>query len=534
MAMKSSSKKNSDVKKKLSGIDQDKPEEFSSQKEGWNISKVDALKNYLAEFVHGINDSFLWSLKKVDGKESVYYTDNILKVTGYSGEEIKYFPGRGNAIVFEEDQQKVKKIFTEFIDDPSKNFIKLIYRIIKKDKKAIWIVESVSVKRDKEGNAAEFNGIVTDITELKEKEISVEKSLDNFKQLNSSKDKFISMLSHDLRAPFTSILGFSEILINEPNLTNDERLEYLNYINDSSQNQLQLVNYLLDWSRLQTGRIKIEPQRLHAPSIVFNCISSLTGNAIRKNLEIKVQVKDSLYLQADERLLSQVITNLLSNAIKFSPEGKTVEIFADYFNEKFVEFIVKDEGIGISDTNKSKLFRIEKMFSTEGTKGEKGTGLGLSLVKEVIEKHEGEIWFYSEIGKGSEFHFTIPSSPNTILLVENDCQERKRYEDILKENFSSHQVIGVKNGYEALSHFLTQIPSLIITDYELPLMNGIQFIESIRREDKGNRIPIIALVSEVTEEIRREYQLFGVDTVLQKPVDENLFNEKIQVVLEYQ
>ncbi len=488
----------------------------------------------VSDFISGIDDSFLWHLKKVGETENVFYSENILKVTGYSGDELKHFPGRGNAIVFEEDQHKVKKIFNEFVEDSSKNFIKLIYRIIKKDKKVVWVVESVSVKRNFDGAAIEFNGIVTDITDLKESEISLERSLDNFRQLNSSKDKFISMLSHDLRAPFTSILGFSEILINEPNLTNEERLEYLNYINDSSQNQLQLVNYLLDWSRLQTGRIKIEPQRLNAQSIVFNCISSLTGNAIRKNLEIKVQIKDSLFVQADERLLTQVITNLLSNAIKYSPEGKTIEISADYFNEKFVEFIVKDEGLGISESNKAKLFRIEKMFSTEGTKGEKGTGLGLSLVKEIIEKHEGEIWFYSEIGKGSEFHFTIPSSPNTILLVINGYDERNRYESILKENFPGHHVICVKNGYEALSHFLTQLPSLIITEHELSLMNGIQFIESIRREDKGGRIPIIALVSDVSEDISREYKLFGVETVLQKPVDEELFSEKIQIVLEYQ
>lgn len=102
------------------------------------------------------------------------------------------------------------------------------------------------------------------------------------------------------------------------------------------------------------------------------------------------------------------------------------------------------------------------------------------------------------------------------------------------ENFPGYQVISVKNGYEALSHYLTQLPSLIITDYDLPLMNGIQFIESIRREDKGGRIAIIALVSDVSEDIRREYKLFGVETILQKPVDEDLFSEKIQVVLEYQ
>ena len=474
------------------------------------------------------------TLKKVDDKEIISYSENIGKITGYTSEEILNFPGKGLAIVCEEDFQKVKKAYADFANDSQKNFIKLSYKIVRKNKKIIWIKESIAVERDKEGKAENYFGLVTDITDLKEEENTVNRLLENYKQLNSSKDRFISMLSHDLRAPFTSILGFSEILINEPNLSYDERLEYLNYINDSSQNQLQLVNYLLDWSRLQTGRIRIEPQRLHAQTIVFNCISSLTGNAIRKNLEIKVYIKDSLYVQADERLLTQVITNIISNAIKFSTDGKTVEVSAVTFNEKLVEFTIKDEGIGISDSNKNKLFKIEKMFSTEGTKGEKGTGLGLSLVKEIIEKHNGNIWFYSELGKGSEFHFTIPSSPNTILLVENDITEREFYETVLKENFPTFQVISVKNGYEALSHFLSQLPSLIITDYELPLMNGTQFIQSIRREDKGGRIPIIALVPELSEDVRRQYQILGIDTVLQKPIDSEIFSEKIQLLLEYQ
>jgi signal transduction histidine kinase len=488
----------------------------------------------LFENFKGIEDAFIWSLNKVDGREKICYSENIYKITGYKGDEIKKFPGRGLALISEEDFQKIKKAFVDFAGDPSSNFLKLVYKIIRKDKKTVWLHESIVVERNKEGKAEEYFGLVTDITGFKEETLLTSNLLENYKELNSSKDRFISMLSHDLRAPFTSILGFSEILINEPNLSYDERLEYLNYINDSSQNQLQLVNYLLDWSRLQTGRIRIEPQRLHAQVIVFNCISSLTGNAIRKNLEIKVFIKDSLYIQADERLLTQVITNIISNAIKFSTEGKTIEVSAVTFNDKFVEFIVRDEGIGISEINKNKLFKIEKMFSTEGTKGEKGTGLGLSLVKEIIEKHNGNIWFYSEVSKGSEFHFTIPSSPNTILLVDNNNDERELYESLLMENFPSFQVISVKNGFEALSHFLSQLPSLIITDYDLPLMNGTQFIQSIRREDKGSRIPIIALVPELSEEVRREYQILGINTVLQKPIDIELFSEKIQLILEYQ
>ncbi len=535
-------KKQSEVNKKKSLINPKKEVKRTSKKiKGFKSTKTKTGKplkkdgNFEAvkDFVSKIGDSFLWSLKKKGKREEVFYSENILSVTGYTGEEVKHFPGRGTAIVIEEDLQKVKKLFSEFVADPLREQIILVYRIIKKEKKIVWIKESVSVERDKKGKAFEFFGIVTDVSQLKEEETSITMALEKYRELNSTKDKFISMLSHDLRAPFTSILGFSEILLNEKNLSEKDKTEYLNFINGSSQNQLQLINYLLDWSRLQTGRIKLEPERLHSQTLVFNCISSLTGNAVRKNIDIKISVKDSLYIRADERLLTLVITNLLSNAIKFSNEGQTVEIFADIFNDKFIEFVVKDEGIGISEKNKMKLFKIEKMYTTEGTKGERGTGLGLSLVKEVIEKHGGEIWFYSEQGKGSEFHFTIPSFPNTILLIEHNQEDRKKIEKIIKEKFPNYDILGVPNGYEALGLVYKYFPSLIITENDMPLMNGIQFVESIRREDRGHKIPIIAIAPEITNDLKLTYQNFGINIILQKPFAEDVFSEKIQTVLDY-
>ncbi len=350
------------------------------------------------DLIEGADDIFFWSIiKNGDDEEDVFYSENILAITGYTEKEIKQMPERRMSIIFEEDLSEVKKKLGEFSADPAQKYFKLIYRIVTKEKHFKWIKDKITVKRDNEGRVIRMSGLVVEINNFILLQEELREDLNLLRQLNISKDKFISMLSHDLRAPFTSILGFAEILMNEPNLSNQERMEYLNYIHESSQNQLQLISYLLDWSRLQTGRIKIEPQRLNAQDVVFNCVSSLTGNAIRKNIEIKVEIKDTINVEADEKLLTQVVTNLLSNAIKFSPENKSIIISAAYFNNDMIEFIVKDEGTGISDANKTKLFRIEKMFSTEGTKGEKGTGLGLSLVKEIIEKHRGNIWFYSEI-----------------------------------------------------------------------------------------------------------------------------------------
>ena len=483
-------------------------------------------------FASGLRDCFFWKAFVLGDKETVYYSENIKEVTGYSGDEISRFPGRGTAILFEDDIHMVKRLMSEFAEDKSSDFISLMYRIVKKNKSIAWIKESISVERDENGSVTVFNGFVNDISDIKSEELRQSRVLEGLQSLNASKDKFISVLSHDLRAPFTSILGFSEILMNEPNLSHNERLEYLSYINDSSQNQLQLINYLLDWSRLQTGRIKIEPQRIHAKSIVFNCVSSLTGNAIRKNIDIKVTVDDNIYVQADERLLSQVITNLLSNAIKFSEEGKSIEIFADVFNMDLVEFVVKDEGKGISEDNKAKLFKFEKMFSTEGTKGEKGTGLGLSLVKEIIEKHNGEIWFYSEKEKGSEFHFTVPRSKDSILLVDSNANETAKFEEVINRRFSRFEIICAQNGYEAVEKFFDKLPSLVVTVYDMPLMNGVQLINFIRLEDKNHKIPVVAIIPEGEKNIKKEFQNIGVNIIIKKPVDMDLLADKLGGLLE--
>jgi len=479
----------------------------------------------------GIEDSFFWCLK-TEGQQNAFYSDGILKITGYSPEEINQFPEHINKIIFEEDLLNVKKLFAGFNKDASRNVLRLVYRIVRKDNKVSWVKENVFAERDADGNIILLKGFVAGISELKDENIKLNGELEHYKQLNASKDKFIAMLSHDLRAPFTSILGFAEILINEPNLSQHERLEFLNYINDSSQNQLQLINYLLDWSRLQTGRLKIEPVRLHAQTIIYNCISSLTGNAIRKNIDIKVNAKDTLYVQADERLLMQVINNLLSNAIKFSNEHETIEISADVFNNGLAEFVVRDYGLGISDENKNKIFKIEKIFSTEGTKGEKGTGLGLSLVKEIIEKHGGSIWFYSDPGEGSEFHFTIPCSQKVVLIVNDNALERRKIEKIIQESVVSYKIKSIENSYEALEIILDSFPSIVIISHNLPLMNGLKLVESIRKEDNNFRIPIFSIVPKISEEIIRSYENFGVDKIFQMPIEEQVFSDELQKILD--
>lgn len=500
----------------------------------FNLSHLSIYSNQIKEVLPTIpdefDDVFWWSGAKYGKDMFCIFSNNIKKVIGYNSEQIQSEKEGLKSLVIKEDIASYNKAYDCLSPLRKTNFFEHIFRIKSKDNKILWLKEKVIQYKNLNG-VLFLKASVINITEFKEREEQLVKSIEEKQNKIFTRDNFLSVLSHDLRAPFSSILGFTEVLMSDPNLSENDKNEYLNFIHDSASNQLQLINYLLDWSNMQIGRLNPSPQRVQAQSVVFNCISNLTGNAIRKNIEIKSIVPESIYIEADERLILQALTNLLSNAIKFSPEGKTVTITVDRFNQEMVEFVVIDEGIGIPESNQSKIFKFEKLFSTRGTKGEKGTGLGLSLVREIIERHGGQVWFYSKEGKGSEFHFTVPSAENSILLVENNKEDYFRFERMIKEQFPQFKVLGADNGFEAINYVLRQHPSVIISSHDLPLMNGVQFIKSIIRGDKRFNTPVIALVNNYDEDVIKSYQEVGVKIILTKPVDPDKLTENISLCI---
>ncbi len=406
-------------------------------------SKADAIKRvnggisetFPLNILKEIGDCFAWQAESYPLK-NVVYSENIINVSGYNNTDAAGLPNGHFHLIVEEDKESINSKLLNFINIIDKKSISISYHILTNNKEVKWVKEKIVIERNaKDGSLKKIKGIVSDITDVKHSEEYFNNKIIELELLNASKDKFISKLSHDLRSPYTSILGFVEILMSEPGLSSTDRLEYLNYIHTSAERQLRFINCLLDWSRIKTGRINYQPIRLRAVNAVYNCVASLTHEAVRKNIEVKVNIDESLFILADEKLFNQVIINLISNAIKYSNEYKSIEIVADIFNYNMVEFIVKDQGIGIPDKNKDKIFTIEDLFSTEGTKGEKGTGAGLPLVKEIINKHNGEIWFYSAKNSGSEFHFTVPYSHNSILLVSGNNGKDKKIENLIEKNF---------------------------------------------------------------------------------------------------
>ena len=246
-----------------------------------------------------------------------------------------------------------------------------------------------------------------ELVELNKQLFESEKQL---KELNANKDKFFSIISHDLRSPFNSLLGLTNLLAEDIDELDIKDVKGITAdINKASNNLLNLLDNLLEWSRLKTGRIEFEPTDENLHEIIFNIIYLLRGNALKKGINIVNNVSEDIIINADTNMIGSVFQNLISNAIKFTGEYGEIIVSAD---EKEGEILVSvsDNGVGISDKDIDKLFRIDVNHSTLGTAKEKGTGLGLILCKELVEKNGGKIWAESTKGKGSVFKFTLNSS----------------------------------------------------------------------------------------------------------------------------
>ncbi len=466
-----------------------------------------------------LGDSFFVVIKKKKNHDEVFVSETVNKIIGWNEQQLVEQKGKIFSLIHRDDAVQVIKQNNEFLFSKN-NTAEFHYRILFQEKTEKWIHESVLVERNKTGSVTSSFSLFTDVTKFYEQITELKKTESDLRDTCEGKDKFINILSHDLRAPFTSILGFAEILINEPDLAIKDKNEYLNYILEASQNQLEFINYLLDWSRLRTGSLKIEPQRLKITGLLYNCVSTLTGNAMRKGIDIKVSAPDNLFVQADERLLKQVILNLLTNAIKFSFENSSIEISAEQFNEKQVEFVIRDSGVGLTSEEQQKIFSIESSFSNLGTKGETGTGLGLALVREIIEKHDGEIWLYSEEGKGTEFHFTLPLPSNRILIIDRDKTTIRQIDTTLENNFDEFEILHAENGYEALNIISNKIPTLVLANHQMPLMTGLQFIESTKKENGSMQFPIIIMLQVSELEQRQAYIVQGVKHFIHLPLQE--------------
>lgn len=253
-------------------------------------------------------------------------------------------------------------------------------------------------------------GLSTDITERKKNEEIIKESQQQLKILNNTKDKLFSIIAHDLRSPFYGITGFSELLIENLSTTEDEESkEYIGLIDTLAKNTLILLDNLLSWAKSQTKELSFKPEKLLLSEVIQEVIVLKKSLSKVKHISLNYEPTDKIELYTDKNILQTILRNLISNAIKFTNKGGKIDITVTT-NKELIEICVSDNGVGISKESINTIFELSNTTVLPGTANEQGSGLGLILCKELVEKLNGTIWVESNVNKGSQFTFALPTS----------------------------------------------------------------------------------------------------------------------------
>lgn len=285
-----------------------------------------------------------------------------------------------------------------------------VYPVKKKDGSEIWVEDHGWYITGENGEILFHEGITRDITERKRAEEEIQLKNEQLHQANAEKDKFFSIIAHDLRGPFQPLLGFTRMLAEDlPELRQDEIQKMALSMRSAANKLFDLLENLLEWSRMQRGLINFEPGSFFLLPKISESLVLVQHAIAEKGIEIRYDVSEDLRVFADGNMFESIIRNLVSNALKFTAPRGNISIIARSAGDHWVEIKVNDTGIGMNKEIVENLFRLDTNTNRKGTEGEPSTGLGLIICKDLIKKHGGKLWVESEEGKGSTFYFTLPA-----------------------------------------------------------------------------------------------------------------------------
>jgi len=346
------------------------------------------------------------------------------------------------------------------------------HRLVGKGR-TIWVRDrGAIVEHNTQGNPVRMLGSYTDITKQREADAEIKFQNEKLRKINAEREKFFSIIAHDLRGPLGGFMGITEMMADESQYFSEiERKEMMSDLSRSARNTFNLLENLLEWSQMVQGRTDFLPVTLNLKELITGCVAMITEPAQLKAIKIRTDLSNHLEVIADHNMLHTVIRNLLTNALKFTCEGGEITVSALEEENNFTAISVKDTGIGMTEEMRTNLFRIDAKVKRPGTNGEHSTGLGLPLCKEFVEKQGGKISVESEQNKGTVFCFTIPTSGEQkildipaeavkihdteiltnnlrIVVAEDDEISAKLISIIVKG--ISQQIIRVKTGLEAV------------------------------------------------------------------------------------
>ncbi|OFY41550.1 MAG: hypothetical protein A2X18_06925 [Bacteroidetes bacterium GWF2_40_14] len=339
-----------------------------------------------------------------------FISEGSAELTGYSPEElIENKTASFNQVIHPDDREAVWETIQDALERHASYALE--YRIVAKSGAIKHVWERGQGFYEQNGNLNHLEGFITDISEKKRFEEELKDSEERLRVLNASKDKFFSIIAHDLRSPLNSFLGLTQIMAEElPDLTMSQVQEIAAQMSKSARNLNRLIENLLQWAQIQKGAISFNPENIDFRPLIDECIDMIQESARIKGIEITVNTPDKPKVVADSNIMKTVIRNLVSNAVKFCSDGGKINLSVTPDKYNNIIFSVMDSGIGMSKSMLDSLFMIDVQNNRKGTKDEPSTGLGLLLCKEFVEMHGGRIWAESKEGEGSTFYFTIPAN----------------------------------------------------------------------------------------------------------------------------
>ncbi|MBI5681913.1 MAG: response regulator [Deltaproteobacteria bacterium] len=372
--------------------------------------------------------------------------------------------------------------------------------------------------------------------ELERRRIELEFMNEEIRKASELKSRFLATVSHELRTPLNSVIGFTELLKGQAfGPMNEKQLEYTRYINTSGKHLLQLINNILDISKIEAGKMDLMLDEFPFNALIDDVVSIVKPLADARGITVGIDIEDIGSIKADKGKLKQIVLNLLSNAIKFNRENGQIDI-KSYLKDGELYTSVKDTGVGIKSEDMDRIWHEFEQIDGSMTRQFEGTGLGLAVTKKLVELHKGRIWVTSEYGKGTIFTFVIPAAEKTIsvpvseagpveasvltdelptiLVVEDNHELRKLITAHLNE--AGYNVVGAADGDEALRMAKTLKPFAITLDIMLPVKDGWEVIKEIKGSADTRDIPVI--IVSALEDMKKGFS-FGACDYLTKPVE---------------
>ena len=435
----------------------------------------------------------------------------LCDMLGYSRDEMM---GKHASFFADEENRKIIAAQTSKISTTLHRHFEISLKA--KDGHNVPVVFNSTTFNDDEGNPAGGFSFVTDISEQKKNETALRKAKEEAEEATKLKDKFVALVSHDLKSPMTVIDSYLQMLKDAQDMPEQLKV-FIDEAAAACDDMTLLVNEILNLSRIAAGKIKPNEVFLQTRDIIERATKNYAMMAIEKDLKIINDVPEKSRIYADERLILEVVRNLLSNAIKFSRKGGEIRAFIP--DGELSTIAISDSGIGIDKERINQLFAYETKTSTRGTAGEAGTGFGLPLIRDIVEAHGGSIIVETEKEKGSTFFVRLPHLMPHILIIDDDESLRMLARKHLEG--SDIALLEADRGEKALEMMDTHPLHMIMLDLYMPGMNGFEVLERIRENDKTKNTPVIIITADKNmQTIDRIFQL-GADDFIVKP-----FNRK--------